>query len=648
MTSTVPSSPHPRSPGAMARLAASVGCADYAALHAWSIADLDRFWRTTADFLAVQWHTTPSCALAEPAMPTLAWFPGGTLNYTEHALARAVTEPHAVAVVERSQTRGPVELTWGELADRVHRCAAGLRRLGVGPNDRIGSYCPNIHETLITFLAAAQLGVAWSSCAPEFGPRAVIDRFSQFRPTVLLHVDGYRYGTKEIDRRAEVRSIVAELPDVRLELPVRYLGIGDDGWSALLEADPFAEYHSASYDDVLYVLYSSGTTGLPKPIVHSHVGITLEHLVACSLHLDLRHDDRFFWFTTTGWMMWNLLVSGLLSGCPVVLFDGDPSSPDLLALWNMAEETGTTVFGGAAGFFLNCRKADVHPPRGRIRIVGSTGAPLPKEGFEWITAALGDDVPVNSTSGGTDVCSSFVGGNPLSPVVAGQISASLLGRDAAAFDEQGERCPVGVQGELVITTPMPSMPLGFLGDDDGSRYHRAYFARFPGVWCHGDWITFTPEGGCVISGRSDATLNRGGVRLGSADFYSVVEDLPEATDSLVVHLDDHDRDELYLFVRLADGVALTDEVRGRIRATLRTALSPRHSPDVIEAVPAVPRTLSGKKLEVPVKRILAGEVPSTVLSNESLADPAAIEWYIAYARAQQATSAPPAGSGHGR
>lgn len=617
---------------AIVRFAQRQGFERFSDMHAWSTADLNRFWTEATEFLGVRWHDHPKAALAETGMPTTAWFPGGTLNYAEHALARAGVTPDDIAVVEHSQSRSPRTLTWAQLADQVAQCAAGLRDLGLTADDRIACYAPNIIETLVTFLATATIGAVWSSCAPEFGPNAVVDRFAQFEPTVFLHVDGYRYGSKEIDRRQESADICARVPSIRHTIALQYLGTGPDEWSSLLGTDRFEGFVPVAYDKPIYVLYSSGTTGLPKPIVHSHVGITIEHLVVHVLHSDHTPSDRLFWFTTTGWMMWNFLVSALLAGSSIVLFDGDPASPDLNTLWDVAERSQSTVFGASAGFFMNCRKADLHPQRGRLWQIGSTGAPLPAEGFEWLLAALGPDVIVNSISGGTDVCSCFVGWNPMLPVVNGEIPGPLLGRVVQAFDEDGHECPLGTQGELVVTTPMPSMPLGFLGDADGSRYHRAYFDRYPGLWCHGDWITFTETGGCVISGRSDATLNRGGVRLGSAEFYSVVEALPEVVDSLVVHLDNDDNDRLYLFVQLAPGVQLDDQLQSRIRAALRTALSPRHSPDVIESVPSVPRTLSGKKLEVPVKKILAGQPADRVLSSESLADPSAINWYVDYAR----------------
>lgn len=614
-------------------LASSLGFSTYDQLHRWSVSNLDEFWTEASDFLGLRWRVPPSRSLTGGHLPGATWFPDGTLNYTEAILAHAASMPDRVAVVERSQTRSESQLSWSELSDQVRRCASGLRRLGVKKGDRVAAYAPNIVETLVAFLATAQLGAVWSSCAPEFGPRAVIDRLGQFEPTVLLHIDGYRYGHKVIDRTADVATIVSALPTVRTTISLSYSGSGVDDWADLLSSPPLVEFEAMAYSDPLYVLYSSGTTGLPKPIVHSHVGITVEHMVALALHMDLGPDDRFFWFSTTGWMMWNLLVSGLLVGSSIILFDGDPSHPDLGTLWTVANETETTVFGASAGFFMNCRKADLRPDRGSIRLVGSTGAPLPREGFEWIDAVMGG-IPVNSTSGGTDVCSSFVGWNPMTRVVPGEITGPMLGRDVIAFDSDGGVCDVGVQGELVVTTPMPSMPLGFLGDDDGSRYRNAYFTRYPGVWTQGDWITFTSNGGCVISGRSDATLNRGGVRLGSSDFYAVVESLAEVVDSLVVHVDDSSRDDLYLFVVLSPGLDLDEELEGRIRRELRTSLSPRHVPDVMAAVPAVPRTLSGKKLEVPVKKILSGSDAARVTSNESLSDPRSIDWYVDFAHRQ--------------
>jgi acetoacetyl-CoA synthetase len=608
----------------------------YRDLWQWSVDELDAFWLAVTEWSGVRWHDASSVALAERVMPGARWFPGATLNYAEQALAAAATRPDDVAVVARSQTRGPEELTWSELADAVARCRAGLVRLGVGPGDRVAAYLPNIPETAIAFLATASLGAIWSSCAPEFGVRSVVDRFAQIEPVVLFAVDGYRYGAKTVDKRAEVEAIEAALPTRRHTVHVRYLGDGDDDWTGLLaEPGPLA-FDPVPFDHPLYVLYSSGTTGLPKAIVHGHGGITVEHLKTTALHHDLGAGDRFFWFTTTGWMMWNYLMSGLLVGATIVLFDGDPHVPDSGELWRLAADTGVDVFGVSAPFLMACRKAGVVPPAHHLRSVGSTGAPLPPDGFRWVHDVVGAGVQVQSVSGGTDVCAAFVGPAPLLPVRAGEISCRLLGVAVEAFDPDGKVCPPGMQGELVVTEPMPSMPVGFWGDSpDQEKLRRAYFSDYPGVWRHGDWITFTDDGACVISGRSDATLNRGGVRLGTSDFYAVVEARPEVADSLVVHLEGDDPDqplgELLLFVALTPGAQLDDTLRGAIVHALRTELSPRHVPDAILQVPAVPRTLSGKKLEVPVKRILTGADADAVASRSSLADPTALDWYEEFA-----------------
>ena len=628
----------------------------YTELWEWSVDDLEGFWSGFTEWAGVRWHDRPTAALGRRAMPGAEWFPGGTLNYAEHALAAAETRGDEVAIVARSQTRDEVQLTWSELADAVARCRAGLLRLGVQRGDRVAAYLPNISETVVAFLAVASIGAVWSSCAPEFGVRSVVDRFAQIEPVVLLAVDGYRYGEKLVDRRAEVAEIEGALPTLRHTVRIPY--VGDAGgpahdaassdwpneWEALLAAPGPLEFAALPFAHPLYVHYSSGTTGLPKAIEHGHGGITVEHQKTLALHHDLGPGQRFFWFTTTGWMMWNYLMSGLLVGATLVLFDGDPGAPDLAALWQLAADTGVEVFGVSAPFVMACRKAGVAPPAEHvIRSVGSTGAPLPPDGFRWIHDVVGAQVQPASVSGGTDVCAAFVGAVKLLPVRAGEITCRLLGCAVEAFDADGRPCPPGVQGELVVTEPMPSMPVGFWGDADGTKLRNAYFSDYPGVWRHGDWITFTDDGACVISGRSDATLNRGGVRLGTSDFYAVVESFPEITDSLVVHLEgdtdtpggDDSMGRLALFVALAPGAELDDGLIGRIRAQLRTQLSPRHLPDTIEAVPSVPRTLSGKKLEVPVKRILTGSRADDVASRSSLADPGALAWFEDRALAEE-------------
>lgn len=628
---------------ALARFAQAHGFdpLDYGALWRWSVSDLDAFWRAVWEWTDIPHDGDASIALADARMPGASWFPGVRLNYAEAMLRLPGRADDDVVVVARSQSRPDVTLTAAELRDQVARARAGLVRAGVRRGDRVAAYSPNIPETLVLLLAAASLGAIFSSCAPEFGTQSVTDRWQQIEPTVLLAVDGYRYGERPVDRTAEVEAIRAALPSVRTVVWLPYLDPERPApgeaitWAELTaEAGPL-EFDRVPFDHPLYVLYSSGTTGLPKPIVHGHGGITLEHAKAAGLLADLGPDDRFFWFSTTGWMMWNYLVSGLLAGATIVLLDGDPAHPDLGALWRTADELGVTYLGTSAPFLLACRKDGVVPREiadlSRVRAVGSTGAPLPAEGFRWVRDAVGGHVQVASVSGGTDTCAAFVGAAPTVPVWAGEISCRLLGCAVESYDEQ-HRPTVGSLGELVITQPMPSMPVGFWGDEDGSRYRAAYFEDIPGVWRHGDWILLTERGSCTITGRSDATLNRGGVRLGTSEFYSVVEALPEIADSLVVHLEDPDGGigRLLLFVRPVDGVGLDDDLRASIARELRTRLSPRHVPDEVHAVPALPRTLSGKKLEVPVKKILQGTPVDEAASAGALADPAALTVFAPY------------------
>ncbi|GAB3799237.1 hypothetical protein GCM10027605_12370 [Micromonospora zhanjiangensis] len=525
-------------------------------------------------------------------------------------------------------------------------------------------------------LATTSLGAVFSSCAPEFGTRSVTDRWQQIEPKILVAVDGYRYGTKPVDRMAEVAAIRAALPSVQHTVLLNYLqpdAAPADGtptdrepvdavltdrepvdavltdrepvdavltWADLtVDVDEPLAFAAVPFDHPLYVLYSSGTTGLPKPIVHGHGGILLEHLKMLALHHDLGPGDRFLWFSTTGWMMWNFLVSGPAVGAAIVLFDGNPGHPDLTALWRLAADTGTTYFGTSAPYLLACRKAEIVPRQvadlSALRGLGSTGAPLPAEGFTWVYETVSDTLQLQSLSGGTDVCTGFVGGVPLLPVHAGEIACRCLGARVEARSADGTPV-IGQLGELVITAPMPSMPVGFWNDPDGRRYREAYFDVYPGVWRHGDWITINERGGCVITGRSDATLNRGGVRLGTAEFYSVVEGLPEVVDSVVVHLEDNEggAGELLLFVVLAEGLELDEALTARIARELRTALSPRHVPDEIHQVRAVPRTLSAKKLEVPVKKILTGTPVDSAAATGALANPDSLTAFERFARAR--------------
>ena len=618
--------------------------ADYDALWCWSVTDLDGFWRSIWDYFEVVAHTPPTATLTGRAMPGTRWFPGATLNYAENVLRMPGRGDDDPVVIAHGQTREPVTLTAGQLREQVRRAAAGLRRLGVGPGDRVAAYSPNIPETFVLLLATSSLGAIFSSCAPEFGTRSVTDRWQQIEPKVLVAVDGYRYGEKPVDRRGEVAAIRAALPSLQHTVGIAYLdpaGTPPEGaisWDELAaETDEPLTFTPVPFNHPLYVLYSSGTTGLPKPIVHGHGGILLEHLKMLALHHDLGPADRFFWFTTTGWMMWNFLVSGPAVGAAIVLFDGNPGHPDLGALWRMTAETGTTFFGTSAPFLLACRKAGLVPKDiadlSALRGVGSTGAPLPAEGFTWVYENVGDRLQLQSLSGGTDVCTGFVGGVPLLPVHAGEITCRALGAKVEA--RSGDGTPViGQLGELVITEPMPSMPVGFWNDPDGTRYREAYFELYPGVWRHGDWITINDRGGCVITGRSDATLNRGGVRLGTSEFYSVVEGLDEVVDSVVVHLEDDEggAGELLLFVVLAEGLELDDELRRKICRELRTALSPRHVPDEIHQVRAVPRTLSSKKLEVPVKKILTGTPVDNAAATGALANPESLGAFATFAQ----------------
>jgi acetoacetyl-CoA synthetase len=616
--------------------------AGYHDLWQWSIADLEGFWASLWDYFEIRAHAPYERVLGSREMPGAEWFPGARLNYAEHMLGRD-EDADEVAVVAVSQTREPFDLTFGELREQVARARAGLLRLGVGPGDRVVAYLPNIPETLVAFLATASLGAIWATCPPEFGVRSVLHRLGQLEPKVLLAVAGYRYGDKHLDRREQAAEVRAGLPSLEAVVHVPYAGGEDDelpdtvSWAELTGERAELAFTPLPFSHPLCVLFSSGTTGLPKAIVHCHGGILLEHLKNHAFSWDLRPGDRLQWFTTTAWMMWNALVSTLLLRASIVMIDGNPAYPDLGFQWELAERTRPTFFGLSPAFTMACRKADVEPGRrfdlSSIRMVCEAGSPLPLEAYEWLYEQLGPDVYLNVGSGGTDVCTGLVQGYPLLPVYAGEMSAPCLGVDAVAYGPDGTPV-VGELGELVLRQPLPSMPVAFWNDPDGTRYREAYFEHFPGVWRFGDWILFTERGSAVITGRSDATLNRGGVRLGTSEIDSVVEELDDVLDSLVVHLEEDD--ELLLFVVLRPGIELDAELDRRIKGALRSSLSPRHAPDSIVAVPAIPRTLTGKKLEVPVKRILTGAAVSDVAASDALVDPSAIEPFAEYARARDA------------
>jgi acetoacetyl-CoA synthetase len=601
----------------MARYMRDRGFSSYESLWQWSVDDVEGFWRSIWELYEV--GPRPQRVLGRAEMPGAEWFPGTRVNYAEHLFRSARGGEAAVLFASESQPLG--RLSWDELRDRVARCAAGLRRLGVGRGDRVVAYMPNVPETLIAFLATASIGAIWSSCAPEFGVGTVVDRFAQIEPRVLIATEGYRYGGRDFDRRDKVREIEAALPTLEHTVMV------PSGWDELLAERGELLFERVPFDHPLWVLFSSGTTGLPKPIVQGHGGILIEQLKKLNLHSDLGPEDRFFWYTTTGWMMWNFLVGGLLAGSAIVLYDGQP---DPHGLWDFAAEAGVTCFGTSAGFIGACMKAGVDPPSlPALRSVGSTGSPLPVEGFEWVYDRVGD-VWLFSTSGGTDLCTAFVGACPLLPVRAGELQARSLGASVEAWDEQG-RPVVGEVGELVITKPMPSMPLFFWNDPNGERYRDSYFSMWPGVWRHGDWIKLTPGGSAVIYGRSDSTINRGGVRMGTSEIYSAVEGIPAIADSLVVDVGDR----IVLFV--VTSAELDEELEAEIRRRVREYCSPRHTPDAIHRIDEVPRTLSNKKLEVPVKRILQGADPAAVASRDSLANPAALDWFAEHATELSAT-----------
>ena len=613
---------------------------DYAELWEWSVTEVEEFWSSIWDFFEVRASKPHSEVLAERTMPGARWFTGAELNYAEHLFRDKRHDD--VAVLHASELRELEELSWGELRDQVARVAAGLREIGVVRGDRVVAYMPNVPEALVAFLATASVGAIWSSCSPDFGAGSVVDRFAQIEPKVLFTADGYRYNGRNFDRLDVVAGLQREMPTLERTVVLPYLKADPNlsridratSWNDVLARGEGArlDFEQVPFDHPLWVLYSSGTTGLPKAIVQGHGGILLEQLKKLHLHVDAQEGERFFWFTTTGWMMWNFLISGLLTRAAIVLYDGSPGHPDMNVLWELAERTGMTCFGTSASYIAACMNAGVEPGAAhdlhRLRAVGSTGSPLAPEGFDWIYEHVGDDTWLFSTSGGTDLCTAFVGGVPLLPVYRGELQARALGAKVEAYDEEGK--PVIDQvGELVITEPMPSMPLFFWGDDDGSRYRASYFEHYPGVWRHGDWIEITSRGTAVIYGRSDSTINRQGVRMGTSEIYRAVQAVPQVLDALVVDVPRPGTEGwMPLFVVLRDGTELDDELRDEIKQRIREQCSPRHVPNEIFQITEVPRTLSGKVLEVPVKKILMGTPPEQAASLDSLSNPATLDYFV--------------------
>lgn len=609
---------------------------DYDALWSWSVSEPDEFWPSVIEFFDLGVTGVPEHVVTG-VMPDVTWMIGARLNYAREALRHTGSDP---AVIGISQTREDVVLSWDQLREQVAACRAGLIRLGVGKGDAVAAYLPNIPETIVLFLATASLGAVFASCPPEFGVRAVGDRFSQVEPKVLVAADGYVYGQRTVDRAGAVAELVGALPTLQTLVNLNYAeraaeggvpGVAVQTWEQLVSVPAELDFDDVDFDQPLYVLFSSGSTGRPKAIVHGHGGILLEHAKALGLHNDVRPGDRFFWFATTGWMVWNYAVSALVLGAGTVCYDGNPGYPDGLELWRVADRAQVTFFGTSATHIMMSAARDLEPAAEfaftSLRSIASTGSPLPAEGFAWLDAHVSGTAHISSVSGGTDVCSGFVGGSPLVPTREGELSAPMLGCRAVALDQSGTEV-VGSFGELCITAPMPSMPLGFLGDPDGARYKDAYFSRFPGIWAHGDWVMFFPDRACVVSGRSDTTLNRGGVRLGTADIYGVVDTMAGIDDSLVVHLEDsHGGAGTLLLLLASTDIEEADRptAEKNVIAQLREQLSPRHVPDEIVWVPGIPRTLTGKKLEKPVKQLLLGATPADVASADSLTSAAQFE-----------------------
>lgn len=619
---------------------------DYGALWRWSSTDLPGFWSAVWDFYGLNTVTDYDEVLADSSMPGATWFPGARLNFAEQCFARACdTRPALVSVTEDG---APVETSWEELRGQVADVAAELRRMGVGPGDCVAGYLPNLPQSVIALLATAAVGAVWTACSPDFGTPSVLARLSQARPVVLVAADGYRYGGKNYDKRPAIADLVDGLPTVRHILAVDRLAAAPDkpwsrrpevekhDWSTLPAAEGPLEFAEVAFDHPLWILWSSGTTGVPKGIVQGHGGIVVELLKALGLGADLRPEDRYLFVTSTSWMVWNFLVGGLLHGSTIILYDGSPTYPDVNGAWRVAERTGATMVGVGAAYLSAVEKSDTHPAAdvdlGALRSIMQTGSSLPASTWRWVHERLAPGVWLQSICGGTDICSVLAGGSPLLPVRVGRIQCASLGVALDAWDPSG-RPLTGEQGELVVTAPMPSMPLRFVDDPDGARYRASYFDTYPGVWRHGDWVTVHPDLSVVVSGRSDSTLNRMGVRMGSADIYDVVEQLPEVADSLVVGVERPDGSYFMpLFVVTADGTALDDGLRDRIATAIRGRLSPRHVPDVVVPVAAVPRTLTGKKLEVPVKRILQGASVSDVSSAGAVTHPETLAWFADYAR----------------
>lgn len=649
---------------------------DYESLWRWSVDELELFWSEVVAFFDVRFESPARRVLSQRTLPGARWFEGATLNYASHLLRRADGADALMrpALLFRNESGLELATSWRELADLTGSVAECLRRLGVVPGDRVVAYSPNIRETTVALLATAACGAVWSSCAPDLGATSVLDRFRQIGPKVLFAVDGYRYGGKAFDRRGVVAELVAQLPTLEAVIFIDYLDPGGashravqvrDGVNAVSWAEAAAalqppRFAAVGFEHPLWIVYSSGTTGMPKPIVHGHGGALLEAIKGSALHLGITADDRMTWFSSTSWIMWNLWVGNLGLGATLIHYDGHPGHPDLGTLWRLAADMRANFFGTSPAFIAQCMKAGLSPRRdvdlGALRTLGSTGSPLGDEAYRWIYAEVGPDLLLASISGGTDPGAAFLTASPTLPVYAGEMQCRNLGAGIAAFDDDGKPV-IGQVGELVCTTPMPSMPLGFWGDDDGSRYRESYFETWPGVWRHGDWLELIRRPESVTSriyGRSDSTINRHGIRMGTSELYRVVEEFDEVVDSLAIDLEYLGKPSflaLFIVPRAAPAeavapsaptaaAAVDPDLRRRLLAAIRTRLSARHVPDEVYVIPEVPRTLTGKKLEVPVKRILLGHPVDRAVNRDSMANPWTIDWIIGFGRSRG--KAPPA------
>ncbi|WP_188455986.1 acetoacetate--CoA ligase [Virgibacillus oceani] len=620
-----------------------VNFTDYHSLWKWSVNELELFWESIWEYFDIQAKRPYQTILTAHKMPGAKWFPEATINYTEHIFRNR--DNNKPAIIHSSEIRETSEITWGRLYQETAAFQQTLKELGVKKGDRVVAYASNIYESVAAFLATASLGAIWSSASPEFGTQSVIDRFKQIEPKVMITVDGYRFGGKDFDRMNIVESIQSQLPTLEATVVIPYLHADPDcsnlknttKWNDAVKGNGQTEltYEHVPFNDPLWVLFSSGTTGKPKPIVQSQGGILLEHLKSLTFHVDLGEDDRFFWYTTTGWMMWNFLVGGLLTGSTIVLYDGSPGYPDKKMLWKFAEQTKMTVFGTSASFITGCMKDEIKPKDefdiSHLKNISSTGSPLPPEGFLWCYENVKKDLWIASVSGGTDVCTAFILGSPILPVYAGELQCRGLGAKIESFNDNALP-EIEAVGELVLTEPFPSMPIYFWNDDDGSRLHDSYFDDFPGIWRHGDYLKVTDRNTCVIYGRSDATINRGGVRIGTSEIYSAVDQVKQVADSLIVDVPDSNGDSFVpLFVVMKDDLELTETIKKEIKKQVKEHCSPRHVPSAIYQVTDIPKTLNGKKLEIPIKKILMGKSIDKVVNKGSLGNPKSLDYFVKFA-----------------